>query len=161
MSAGTGPVAWTGADLDALATSTVVNSKIVAARRLPGAGDWACTDGDARTSRELASIYNPLVVLSVPGERDGDEPDRIAWTESDLLALQVTAVVDARITARKVRRDGVESWACSDGEVRTSAQLVALDGPVRVLALRTPTPDRLARGITGALPAALDPKDTP
>lgn len=91
MSAGTGPVAWTGEDLFALPESAVVNSSILAARRLPGDGEgtWACTDGEVRTSRQLASVYAPLVVLHAP------------------------------------------------------------------------TTDRLARGITGALPRSLDPKDTP
>ena len=164
VATGTAPVAWTGEDLDALPVGAVVNSHVTAARKAPGSdGVWACTDGVVRTSTELASYFNPLVVLATPvrGARDAGEPGRIAWTESDLLTLPVTAVVDARITSRKARRDGVEVWACSDGEVRTSAELAALDGPVRVLALRTPTTDRLARGITGALPACLDPKDTP
>lgn len=158
---GTGPVAWTGEDLDALPVSAVVNSHILAARRLPGGaeGTWACTDGEVRTSHQLASTYAPLVVLPSPARGNG--PGRVAYTYADLLALAVTAVVDARITARKVRRDGAEAWACSDGEVRTSGELLALDGPVRVLVLHTPTTDRLARGITGALPRSLDPKDTP
>jgi hypothetical protein len=167
MIAGTAPVAWTAEDLDALPLGAVVNSHVVAARKELRGGQelWACIDdGATRTSRELAAYYNPLVVLVSARPRvqpTGRPLLPVAWNEADLERLAVTAVVDSRITARKVRRDGVESWACTDGQVRTGAELLGLVGPLVILARSTPTTDRLARGITGALPRSLDPKDTP
>lgn len=57
--------------LDALPVGQVIDSRIVAARKVErpaGSGNtsWACTDGDRRTSADMVLTFAPLWVLERP-----------------------------------------------------------------------------------------------
>lgn len=71
--------------LDALPVGEVINSRVVAARKVErparsGSARWACTDGTVRTSADMVTFFAPLWSMERPSAAapSGEDPELLA-----------------------------------------------------------------------------------